>query len=64
MEKRRPTAEDIMRIADNDLELSKNFKVASKYLTPWIGGRNFLYGCWPNFSWYKERLLDLNKEIK
>ncbi len=55
---------DTIKIANEDLEKAKKFKVASQYLIPWINGRNFLFGCWTNFGWYKERLSDINKELK
>lgn len=62
MEKRYLTAEDFIRIADQDLEKAKAFSIASKYLTPWISGRNFLSN-YVKFGVYKRRLQTINEEL-
>lgn len=45
---------DTAHIASIDIEKAKNFKIASKYLLPWINGRNFLFGGSSKFYPYKK----------
>ncbi len=54
---------DTIKIANEDLEAAKKFKVASQYLIPWISGRNFLFN-YVKFGPYKRRIFNLSQELK